>query len=341
MTFRWLRFFAVVPLALAAAFCSRGQGGSMLNGAGATFPYPLYSAWSYDYSKKTGIRLNYQSIGSGGGVKQIVARTVAFGATDDALPVDEVKKHNLLQWPQVVGGIVVIYNVAGLGSEEVTLDARSVCGIFLGDIKKWNDPALRALNGGRVLPNAPITVVHRSDGSGTTAVFTHYLGKTCPDWQKRVGQGKSVKWPVGIGGKGNEGVANYVKKQPNSIGYVEFAYAEQNRIAHALLRNSAGKVVKPSLDTFSAAAASGDYNPENHFYTWITNAPAADAWPIVAATNILVAKEKVEENKRVVQFFEWAFSPEGDAQARRLVYAPLPDALKKRIREYWKKNGIQ
>ena len=330
-----------VTAALSMTACGRQGGGTLLNGAGATFPYPIYSAWAYLYSKKTGIRLNYQSIGSGGGVKQIVARTVAFGATDDALAAADVEKHKLLQWPQVIGGEVIVVNAIGIRAGAMTLDSGAICGIFLGQIKRFNDPALKKLNPALSLPDLPITVVHRSDGSGTTAVFTHYLAQTCPAWKKRVGEGKSVNWPVGIGGKGNEGVANYVKKQPNSIGYVEFAYAGQNRMAHTLLMNAAGKVVSPTLEAFAAAAASGDYDPARHFYTWMTNAGGADAWPIVAATNILVAREKTGDNRRVVAFFEWAFSQEGDEQARKLVYAPLPKELKDKIRAYWKSNGIQ
>ncbi|HBR17187.1 MAG: phosphate ABC transporter substrate-binding protein PstS [Deltaproteobacteria bacterium RIFCSPLOWO2_12_FULL_43_16] len=334
------RLIVCIALAISLLVSGKGFAADTLNGAGATFPYPLYSAWAYSYEKETGVRLNYQSIGSGGGVRQIVNRTVDFGASDDALKPEDMTKDSLLQWPQVIGGIVLVVNVAGIKSEEMTLDANAVCSIFLGNIKKWNDPALSGLNPKLNLPNKEITVVHRSDGSGTTAVFTHYLDETCKSWHDKVGYGKSVEWPAGIGGKGNEGVANYVKRVADSIGYVEFAYAKQNNLAYILLKNPAGNVVKPTLESFAEAAASGDFNPETHFYTWVTNAKGPGAWPITAATNILLAKDKAESNKKVVKFFEWTFSAEADKTAKDLVYAPLPDALKKKVREYWKANGL-
>ncbi len=327
-----------------AAFMSLCYGDAfakdMINGAGATFPYPLYSAWAFQYQRKTGIRLNYQSIGSGGGVRQIVNRTVDFGASDDGLAPEKVEKDGLLQWPQVIGGEVLVVNIPGVKTEEMLLDAKTVCRIFLGEITKWSDPGIAALNRDLRLPDKKIIVVHRSDGSGTTAVFTHYLDGACSMWRKKVGYGKSVKWPVGIGGKGNEGVANYVKRVKYSIGYVEFAYAKQNKLTYTLLKNAAGNVVKPTLETFSEAAKAGDYDPGKHFYTWVTNTKGRNAWPIVAATNILVARDNGAVNKKVVRFFEWAFSKEADEMARRLVYAPLPDYLKDRVREYWKANGI-
>ncbi len=325
---------------LVVAFTVAAYPADTLNGAGATFPYPLYSAWAWQYQKETGVRLNYQSIGSGGGVRQIANRTVDFGASDDALKPQDLEKHRLYQWPQVIGGEVLVVNLPGIRSEEMVLDAEGVCRIFLGEIDRWNDPVIRRLNPGLKLPDKKITVVHRSDGSGTTAVFTHYLDQACPDWHKKVGAGKSVRWPVGIGGKGNEGVANYVKRVRYSIGYVEFAYAKQNRLTYTLMKNAAGNIVKPGLKTFAEAAAAGDYNPQRHFYTWVTNTKGKDAWPIVAATNILIAREKVETNKKVVKFFDWAFSKEADAIARRLTYAPLPDSLKEKIRDYWREKGI-
>ena len=316
------------------------HAGSMLNGAGASFPYPVYSAWAFTYQKATKVKVNYQSIGSGGGVRQIVNKTVDFGASDDALKADFVNEKKLLQWPQVIGGEVLVVNIPGLKPGQMVLDSDTVCRIFLGDVTQWNDPAIKALNGGLALPDKKITVVHRSDGSGTTAVFTHYLDGQCKAWHDKVGYGKAVKWPVGIGGKGNEGVANYVKRVRNSIGYVEFAYAKQNKLSHTLLKNPSGAVVEPTLESFAAAAASGDYDPDRHFYTWVTNAKGEKAWPIAAATNIIVARDKVEENKKVVQFFEWTFSREADDIAKRLVYAPLPESLKEKVRGYWKKNGL-
>jgi phosphate transport system substrate-binding protein len=329
----------ILALAVVLSF-SAVNAAETLNGAGATFPYPLYSAWAYEYNKLTGVKINYQSIGSGGGVRQIIERTVDFGASDDALKPEEIEKNKLLQWPQVIGGVVLVINVPGIKSEQMVLDAEAVCNIYLGKIKRWDDQKLKALNPGLNLPDKDITVVHRSDGSGTTAVFTHYLSGACPEWKEKVGYGKSVSWPTGIGGKGNEGVANYVRRTPYSIGYVEFAYAKQNNLVYTLLINPAGKVVKPDLRTFAKAAEAGDYNPEKHFYTWVTNVKHPEAWPIVAATNILVAKEKQEVNKKVVKFFDWAFSKEGDRLAENLVYAPLPESLKNKVRAYWKANGI-
>lgn len=334
------KMIVCIALAISLFVSGRTFAADTVNGAGATFPYPLYSAWAYSYEKETGVKFNYQSIGSGGGVRQIVNRTVDFGASDDALKPEDMTKDKLLQWPQVIGGEVLVVNVAGIKSEEMVLDANAVCRIFLGEIKKWNDPALSGLNPKLNLPNKDITVVHRSDGSGTTAVFTHYLDETCKLWHDKVGYGKSVEWPAGIGGKGNEGVANYVKRVADSIGYVEFAYAKQNNLTYTLLKNIAGNAVKPTLESFAEAAGYGDYNPDKHFYTWVTNTKGPNAWPIVAATNILIAKEKLENNKKVIKFFEWGFSNQGDKMARELVYTPLPDALKNKVREYWKANGL-
>lgn len=337
MSFQLFRSLLVLT-SLAALLQCGGSSEGRLNGAGASFPVPIYKAWAHSFRKETSVQLNYQSIGSGGGVKQITSGTVDFGASDDALPAEEIEKEGLLQWPQVIGGIVIVYNVGG-SSGQLILDGPTTCRIFLGEIKSFGDPAFKALNPSMVLPDAPITVVHRSDGSGTTAVFTHYLIDVCPAWEQRVGQGKAVRWPVGIGAKGNEGVMNYVRQQTNSIGYVEYAYAKQNTATYAHLKNAAGRIVAPSLDSFRAAAAAGDYNGDNHFYTWITNTKGPEAWPITAATNILVRNDNLEVGKRVVQFFEWAFQ-NGDAQAETLVYAPLPDALKDRVREYWRKHGL-
>jgi len=334
-----LKFYLIAVMVLFGFSFAKAQ--ETLNGAGATFPYPLYSSWAYEYQKETGVKLNYQSIGSGGGVRQIISRTVDFGASDDALKPEEIEKNNLLQWPQVIGGIVLAVNIPGIKSEQLVLDSNTVCKIFLGDIKKWNDAHIKALNKSINLPDKDITVVYRSDGSGTTAVFTHYLAEACKEFKEKVGEGKSVNWPAGIGGKGNEGVSNYVKRTPYSIGYVEYAYAKQNNLAYTLLVNPTGSIVKPDLKSFSEAAKYGDYNPQKHFYTWVTNVKSKGAWPITAATNILVAKEKVDVNKKVVKFFDWAFSKKGDTLAENLIYAPLPDSLKNKVREYWRKNGIQ
>jgi len=315
------------------------QAAETLNGAGATFPYPVYSAWAYDYNKVTGIKLNYQSIGSGGGIRQITERTVDFGASDAPLKPEQLQKDRLLQFPAVIGGVVPVVNITGVKAGELKLDPEVLCGIYLGDIKYWDDKKLKTLNPKVGLPHNEITVVHRSDGSGTTAIFTTYLSGVCPAWKTGVGSGTSVKWPVGIGGKGNEGVANYTQRTASSIGYVEFAYAKQNKLAHILLKNHAGNFVAPSFDSFEDAADTGDFNPKKDFYLWLTNAPGKGSWPIAGATFILLAKEKASSNKNVVTFFDWAFK-NGDNKAKELVYVPLPKSLKEKIRAYWKTNGL-
>ncbi len=315
------------------------EAAETLNGAGATFPYPVYSAWAYAYSKVSGVRLNYQSIGSGGGVRQIVNRTVDFGASDAPLKPERLKREGLLQFPAVIGGVVPVVNIPGVKAGGLKLDSEAICRIFLGDIRYWDDSRIKDLNPALALKHKKITVVRRSDGSGTTAIFTTYLSDVCPEWKERVGAGKAVKWPVGIGGKGNEGVANYVKRVRYSIGYVEFAYAKQNKLTHTLLRNPAGNFVEPSFESFQAAAATGDFDPERHFHLWLTNAPGKDAWPISGATFILLAGEKKDSNVKVVRFFDWAFR-NGDDTARRLAYVPLPEALKEKVRGYWKVHGI-
>ena len=319
--------------------CCPLNAAETLNGAGATFPYPVYSAWAFDYNKTSGVRLNYQSIGSGGGIRQITDRTIDFGASDAPLEPEALNTAKLLQFPAVIGGVVPVINIAGIASGELKLDSDTLCSIFMGSIKKWNDPKITALNKKIKLPNEDITVITRSDGSGTTAIFTRYLDETCSDWKTNVGTGNAVKWPVGIGGKGNEGVANYVKRVKNSIGYVEYAYAKQNKLTHIALKNKAGKFVEPGLQSFQDAASSGDFSADKHFHLWLTNAPGDKAWAISGATFIIMAVEKKDVNKNVVKFYEWAFK-NGDEAAKRLEYVPLPDSLKDKIRAYWKANGI-
>ncbi len=327
-------------LCLMTLHATGGRAAEMLNGAGATFPYPVYSAWADAYNKITGVRLNYQSIGSGGGIKQIAERTVDFGASDKPLTPAELAKSSLLQFPAVIGGVVPVVNIPGVKPGQLKLDAEAVCRIYLGDIKSWNDPALAKLNPGLSLPNSAITVVHRSDGSGTTAIFTDYLSTVCPQWKDKVGTGTSVSWPAGIGGKGNEGVANYVQHQANSIGYVEFAYAKQNNLTHTLLKNRAGAFVAPGFESFGDAAATADFDPKKDFHLWLNNAPGKKAWPIAGATFILLAGEKKDSNRKVVKFFDWAFK-NGDNKAKDLIYVPLPASLKMKIEGYWKAKGIQ
>ncbi len=311
-----------------------------LNGAGASFPAPLYSAWAHEYNKITGTKLNYQSVGSGAGQRQIVERTVDFGASDDPLESTKLKKDNLIQFPTVIGGITPVINIKGIKSGQLKLDSAVLAKIFLGEIKKWDDAQIKKLNPGLTLPSADITVVHRSDGSGTTAIYTHYLADSSAEWKSKVGEGKSVSWPVGIGGKGNEGVANYVKQTNNSIGYVEFAYAKQNNLVYVMLKNSAGKFVEPTFESFEDAAASGNFDPAKDFYVWLTNSPGKKSWPIAGATFILMAKDKKDANVKTAKFFDWAYA-NGNPTAKKLIYIPLPKPLQEKVKAYWKANGIQ
>ncbi|MCK5878840.1 MAG: phosphate ABC transporter substrate-binding protein PstS [Holophagae bacterium] len=323
--------FIVISLTLTA--------GDMINGAGATFPYPVYSAWAFNYYGATGVKLNYQSIGSGGGVRQIKNRTVDFGASDAPVKSADLKTANLLQFPAIIGGIVPVVNVKGLKPGQLKLTGDVLSKIFLGEITKWNDPRLIAISKGLFLPEGDITVVHRSDGSGSTAILTTYLSAVSKDWSEKVGKGKYVNWPVGIGGKGNEGVANYVKRVKNSIGYVEFAYAKQNKLTYVKLENKNGNFVEPSFEAFKDAAAGAKWNPDEGYYLWLVNAPGDGSWPIAGASFILLGKEKSESNRKVVKFYDWAFK-NGDAIAEKLIYVPLPESLKDSIRSYWKRNGI-
>lgn len=336
-----MKRFIVLTLMLAITTLSPYlHAEEMLNGAGATFPYPVYSAWAYEYNKITGMKLNYQSIGSGGGIKQITERTVDFGASDKPLKPEELAKANLLQFPAVIGGVVPVINIPGIKAGELRLDSDAVCMIYMGEIKKWNDPMLKGMNPKLNLPASEIVVVHRSDGSGTTAVFTDYLSDVCPAWKEKVGAGTSVSWPAGIGGKGNEGVANYVRQQKNSIGYVEFAYAKQNNLSHTVLKNHAGAFVEPSFESFEDAAATANFDPKKDFYLWLNDAPGKKAWPIAGATFILLTKEKKDSNLKVVKFFDWAFK-NGDGKAKELIYVPLPKSLKAKVEGYWVSNGLK
>lgn len=310
-----------------------------ITGAGATFPYPLYSAWAFMYEKATGNKVNYQSIGSGGGIRQIENRTVDFGASDAPLTPKQVEEKGLIQFPTVIGGVVVVYNLPLPKNQQLKLDQKAVCDIYLGKITKWNDPYLVSLNPGIKLPDRNITVVRRSDGSGTTWIWTNYLSKVCPEWEKQVGFGTSVNWPVGIGGKGNEGVANYVKRFPGAIGYVEYVYAKQNNISYASLKNRAGNFVLPSVESFQAAAANARWDKKQHFYYVLTDQEGKDSYPVTGATFVLVAKDRPESSKKAIAFFDWAFK-NGDQEALRQNFVPLPENVKKMIREYWKENNM-
>jgi phosphate transport system substrate-binding protein len=324
---------ATLLLAGTAAF---GVQAADITGAGATFIYPLLSKWSADYAAKSGNRVNYQSIGSGGGIAQIKARTVDFGSSDKPLSPAELKAAGLVQFPSAIGGVVPVVNVPGVQAGALRFDGPLLADIFLGKVTTWNDPRIVALNSGVKLPALRITVVHRSDGSGTTYNFANYLSKVSAQWKADVGEGTSVKWPVGVGGKGNEGVAAYVKQLRGGIGYVEFSYALQNKMAYARMKNSAGNYVLPSDETFQAAAASADWTKASHFFLVMTNAPGQNSWPI-AATNFILMQKKpkdVARSKEALAFFRWAYA-NGDAQAKALDYEPLPDTLVKQIEAYW------
>ncbi|MDR0182601.1 phosphate ABC transporter substrate-binding protein PstS [Lysobacter arvi] len=330
--------FRLAALALAGTVAMSAQAADV-TGAGASFVYPVMSKWSADYAKANGKKVNYQSIGSGGGIAQIKAATVDFGSSDAPLKPEELAQSGLAQFPSVIGGVVPVVNVPGLASGALKLDGETLANIFLGKITKWNDPAIVALNGGVQLPDRKITVVHRSDGSGTTFNFVNYLSKVSPEWKTKVGEGTSVKWPVGIGGKGNEGVAAYVKQIVGGIGYVELSYALQNKMSYSRLKNAAGNFVLPSDETFSAAAASAEWGSAKDFYLVMTNAPGANSWPITATNFILMYKQpkNAAGAKNAKEFFRWVYA-NGDQQAKALDYVPLPDALVKQIETYWSTN---
>ncbi|WP_226469975.1 phosphate ABC transporter substrate-binding protein PstS [Luteimonas panaciterrae] len=307
-----------------------------ITGAGATFIYPLISKWSADYNKTTGNKVNYQSIGSGGGIAQIKAGTVDFGSSDKPLPSDELAAAGLGQFPSAIGGVVPVVNLEGIESGKLRLTGALLADIFLAKITTWNDPAIAAANPGVTLPSTKINIVHRSDGSGTSFNFTNYLSKVSADWKAKVGEGTSVQWPGGVGGKGNEGVASYVQQIKGSIGYVELAYALQNKMTYLALQNAAGNFVQPSAESFQAAAASADWKNAKDFNLVITNAAGADAWPITATNFILMHKQPKDaaRSKHTLEFFKWAYE-QGQDQAKSLDYVPLPPELVQQIEAYW------
>jgi phosphate transport system substrate-binding protein len=321
--------FAVFAAVLAAS-----PAAANVTGAGSTFVYPVLARWASDFKKQGGDEVNYQSIGSGGGIAQIKAGTVDFGATDKPLSSEELAAAGLAQFPVVIGGVVPVVNIAGIRPGQLRLNGAVLGAIYAGQIKKWNDPAIAKLNPRLRLPGAPIAVVHRSDGSGTTFNFTHYLTQVSPAW-KKIGEGTSVAWPSGVGGKGNEGVAAYVKQIPNSIGYVEYAYVLQNKMAYSLMQNSAGKFVSPNAASFAAAAATADWAHAKDFNLVMTNAPGVNAYPITATTFVLMYKHPKNAASSVAarKFFHWALE-KGQKQAASLDYVPLPAALVKRINTY-------
>lgn len=307
-----------------------------ISGAGATFPYPIYAKWAEMYKKETGNGLNYQSIGSGGGIKQIKARTVTFGASDQPLKPEDLAAAGLVQWPQVIGGIVPVVNLDGVAAGDLTLDGDTLAKVFLGEITKWDDAAIKKLNPKAKLPSSAIVVVHRSDGSGTTFNFTNYLSKISADWKAKVGENSAVEWPVGIGAKGNEGVANNVANTKGALGYVEYAYAKQNKLSHTKMVNKDGKSVAPRSETFQAAAANADWAKSPGFFQILTNEPGAASWPITAATFILLPKEPTDAAAaaEALKFFGWAFAHGGKA-AEELDYIPMPQSVANLIKKSW------
>ena len=310
-----------------------------ISGAGATFPYPIYAKWADAYKKETGSGLNYQSIGSGGGIKQITARTVTFGASDMPLKPEELEKIGVIQFPTVMGGVVPVINLEGIKSGDVTLDGPTLGKIFLGEVKAWDDPAIVKLNPKAKLPKQAIAVVHRSDGSGTTFIFTNYLSKVSADWKSKVGNNTAVEWPVGIGAKGNEGVANNVANTKGSIGYVETAYAKQNNLTTTNLVNKDGKAVAPTTESIMAAAAGADWANAPGFYMILTDSAGATAWPIAGATFILLPKQPKDTaaTGEALKFFAWAYK-NGAKMAQELDYIPMPDSVVKQIETVWKKD---
>jgi len=335
-----MRIVRVLASALAAAAFASNAFAAEITGAGATFPYPIYAKWADSYKKSTGTGLNYQSIGSGGGIKQITAKTVDFGASDMPLKPEELEKEGLTQFPTVIGGDVPVVNLEGVKPGELKLTGNVLADIYLGKITKWNDPAITKLNPGVKLTDQAITVVHRSDGSGTTFIWTNYLSKMSPEWKQKVGEGTSVNWPTGVGGKGNEGVSSYSQKIAGAIGYVEYAYALQNKMTSVSVQNKDGNYVEANASTFKAAAAGADWSKAPGFYLILTDQPGKDAWPISGATFILMHKvqEKPESAKEVLKFFNWAYGPEGDKLASSLDYVPLPDSVVHQIESSWKAN---
>jgi phosphate transport system substrate-binding protein len=333
------KLFSILVLLAFFLLAGLAQAEMNINGAGATFPYPAYAKWAYKYQELTKVKVNYQSIGSGGGIAQIKAKTVDFGGSDDPLKAEELKKEGLVQFPTLIGGVVPIFNLPGITAGQIVLSPEVLADIFLGKIKTWNDPAIAKLNPKIKLPSDAITVVHRADGSGTTFIFTNYLSKVSKEWQERVGNDKSVAWPTGVGAKGNEGVANNVKQVQGGIGYVEYAYATINKIPYANLINKAGKAVSPSMASFKAAAAAADWKSAPGFYVVLTDQPGENTWPIAGATFILVQKQQMdaEKAKAMFKFFDWCYK-HGGSIAEELHYVPMPDSVVAIIQDYWTKE---
>src|ERR1019366_8602032 len=328
--------FAIAAAAAALGFAAVLAAAADISGAGATFPYPIYAKWADAYKRLTGIGLNYQSIGSGGGIKQIKAKTVTFGASDMPLKPDDLKAAGLLQFPMIIGGVVPVVNIKGVGPGQLHLDGATVASIYLGDITKWDDPQIKRLNPKLALPATAIAPVYRSDGSGTNFLFSDYLSKESPKFKSTIGANTSVQWPIGIGAKGNEGVANMTTQTDGAIGYVEYAYAKQNKMAYTLLTNKAGAAVAPSAESFQAAAGNADWAGADSYYVILTDQAGAKSWPITGASFILVYKEPAEPApvNEALKFFGWAYK-DGASMASDLDYVPLPAALIEQVKKPW------
>jgi phosphate transport system substrate-binding protein len=331
MKFERFKVLSAVAFATGTLFMASAVLSQEITGAGATFPAPIYSKWADAYQKATGVKMNYQSIGSGGGIKQITAKTVDFGASDMPLKPADLDKDGLMQFPTVIGGVVPVVNIPGVKPGDMRLTGAVLGDIYLGKITKWNDKAITDLNPKVQLPGQDIAVVRRADGSGTTFVFTNYLSKVNAEWKAKAGEGTTVQWPLGLGGKGNEGVAAFVQRVPGAIGYVEFAYAKQNKLAHTLMQNADGQFVEPDDLTFKAAAAGADWT-KSAFYEILTNQPGKSSWPITGATFILMHKvqAKPQQAAEVIKFFDWAYK-NGGKLATEMEYVPLPEPTVKLI----------
>lgn len=327
----------IFGVATLLSFISESSLAITINGAGATFPYPVYSQWAYKYEKLTGTKLNYQSIGSGGGIAQIKAKTVDFGASDAPMKAEELKKYGLIQFPMIMGGVVPVLNLKGFKPGQIKLSKKALADIFLGKITNWNDETIKKLNPDIKLPKKKITVVHRADGSGTTWIFTNYLSKISDEWKNKVGFGKAVSWPAGIGGKGNEGVSAYVQRITGAIGYVEFAYALQNRMTYALLENKEGRFVPPTIRTFQASASNARWEDAPGFYMVLTDQGGEDSWPITGASFILIYKEQKDpvRAKEMLKFFDWCYR-HGTDIAIKLHYVPMPQNVVELVENVWK-----
>lgn len=328
---------ALVLLSAGLVGCGNGNGPvSTVTGAGSSFAYPIFTRWAYHYNEATGVAVNYQSIGSGGGIAAIKAGTVDFGATDAPLPPDELQEADLIQWPMVMGGVVPVIHLQGIKPGQLKLDGRTLAAIYLGQTTHWNDRAIQKLNPTLELPDEPITVVHRSDGSGTTWIFTSYLAKVSKAWAAKVGAQQAVAWPTGLGGPQNAGVASYVERVDGAIGYVEFAYAMQNKMTYALMKNRAGRFVKPAIQTFQSAAAHADWSHAPGFYMVLVDQPGQDSWPITGATFILMHRQAkvLPQARAVLRWCDWSFR-HGDKDAIQLTYVPLPDSVVQAIEQQW------